>query len=108
MSGVVVSLKKKLISTRGWWPSRARYAEVTTTAVAMSVSTHQSSRCNCLHMMRLLTTFFFFFQAEDGIRDFHVTGVQTLCSSDLHHGDRLRRHAVQIGHAVALADRDRD
>src|SRR5690606_40191269 len=26
---------------------------------------------------------FFFFQAEDGIRDFHVTGVQTLCSSDL-------------------------
>src|SRR5690606_40305851 len=29
----------------------------------------------------------FFFQAEDGIRDFHVTGVQT-CSSDL---DRLDR-----------------
>src|SRR5690606_18389772 len=26
---------------------------------------------------------FFFFQAEDGIRDFHVTGVQT-CSSDLY------------------------
>src|SRR5690606_29625499 len=26
---------------------------------------------------------FFFFQAEDGIRDFHVTGVQTVCSSDL-------------------------
>src|SRR5436309_12311224 len=25
----------------------------------------------------LLTFFFFFFQAEDGIRDFHVTGVQT-------------------------------
>src|SRR5690606_40588605 len=24
-----------------------------------------------------LTVFFFFFQAEDGIRDFHVTGVQT-------------------------------
>src|SRR5690606_39314779 len=24
-----------------------------------------------------LTFFFFFFQAEDGIRDFHVTGVQT-------------------------------
>src|SRR5690606_41080815 len=23
------------------------------------------------------STFFFFFQAEDGIRDFHVTGVQT-------------------------------
>src|SRR5690606_40257386 len=26
---------------------------------------------------RLLFYFFFFFQAEDGIRDFHVTGVQT-------------------------------
>src|SRR2546425_8513559 len=26
---------------------------------------------------------FFFFQAEDGIRDKLVTGVQTLCSSDL-------------------------
>src|SRR5690606_40727757 len=25
----------------------------------------------------------FFFQAEDGIRDFHVTGVQTCASSDL-------------------------
>src|SRR5690606_40414459 len=26
---------------------------------------------------RLVTAFCFFFQAEDGIRDFHVTGVQT-------------------------------
>ena len=26
---------------------------------------------------------FFFFQAEDGIRDYKVTGVQTVCSSDL-------------------------
>src|SRR5690606_39303078 len=26
---------------------------------------------------------FFFFQAEDGIRDFHVTGVSDVCSSDL-------------------------
>src|SRR5439155_6296598 len=29
------------------------------------------------------STFFFFFQAEDGIRDGHVTGVQTCGSSDL-------------------------
>ena len=28
--------------------------------------------------------FFFFFQAEDGIRDHCVTGVQTVCSSDLY------------------------
>src|SRR3989475_1138278 len=32
---------------------------------------------------RLFSFFFFFFQAEDGIRDLTVTGVQTLCSSDL-------------------------
>src|SRR5256886_10643182 len=33
-----------------------------------------------LHHSRFL---FFFFQAEDGIRDLTVTGVQTWCSSDL-------------------------
>src|SRR5258706_9240012 len=31
----------------------------------------------------LYVVFFFFFQAEDGIRDWSVTGVQTVCSSDL-------------------------
>src|SRR2546426_7109033 len=35
--------------------------------------------------------FFFFFQAEDGIRDYKVTGVQTCCSSD------LPRNAAQRG-----------
>src|SRR5207302_8251811 len=37
--------------------------------------------------------FFFFFQAEDGIRDFHVTGVQTcaLPISGLKAGARIRR-----------------
>src|SRR5271165_5392647 len=29
------------------------------------------------HFTNWLLVFFFFFQAEDGIRDFHVTGVQT-------------------------------
>src|SRR5690606_3319591 len=32
---------------------------------------------------------FFFFQAEDGIRDFHVTGVQT-CALPISFGDGLR------------------
>src|SRR5690606_40249469 len=32
---------------------------------------------------------FFFFQAEDGIRDFHVTGVQT-CALPISGADRLR------------------
>src|SRR6266511_5235737 len=35
--------------------------------------------------------FFFFFQAEDGIRDFHVTGVQT-CALPISNG-REARHA---------------
>src|SRR2546426_11556779 len=35
--------------------------------------------------------FIFFFQAEDGIRDYKVTGVQTLCSSDLQYHIEKRR-----------------
>src|SRR5258706_4911911 len=31
-----------------------------------------------------LLGFFFFFQAEDGIRDWSVTGSSDVCSSDLH------------------------
>src|SRR5690606_40370988 len=31
--------------------------------------------------------FFFFFQAEDGIRDFHVTGVQTCALPILRYGE---------------------
>src|SRR5690606_39430737 len=31
----------------------------------------------CSSIRSLCLRFFFFFQAEDGIRDFHVTGVQT-------------------------------
>src|SRR5690606_40377898 len=37
--------------------------------------------------------FFFFFQAEDGIRDFHVTGVQT-CALPILHGLYAALHAV--------------
>src|SRR5215475_14990679 len=35
--------------------------------------------------MQRVTIFFFFFQAEDGIRDFHVTGVQT-CALPIFNG----------------------
>ena len=45
-----------LIKVRGWRQSLARSALVTTTAVALSVSTQQSSRCNGLQMMRLART----------------------------------------------------
>src|SRR5690606_40368157 len=37
----------------------------------------------------LYYNFFFFFQAEDGIRDFHVTGVQT-CALPIYHVTQLR------------------
>src|SRR5215510_15165615 len=38
----------------------------------------------------MLFIFFFFFQAEDGIRDGHVTGVQT-CALPIYHGRRPGR-----------------
>src|SRR5215475_6293324 len=37
----------------------------------------------------LLYVWFFFFQAEDGIRDFHVTGVQT-CALPISSGSAMR------------------
>src|SRR5215475_4818418 len=50
------------------------------------------------------TPIFFFFQAEDGIRDFHVTGVQTcalpiysLRSSPRKRGPRLNSPAAKTG-----------
>src|SRR5690606_40819706 len=33
--------------------------------------------CPTFNIFSIFFSFFFFFQAEDGIRDFHVTGVQT-------------------------------
>src|SRR3989440_5261852 len=44
-------------------------------ALTLSFTTSPPSRSN--------SRFLFFFQAEDGIRDLIVTGVQTWCSSDL-------------------------
>jgi len=35
---------------------------------------------------------FFFFQAEDGIRDIGVTGVQDVCSSDLKSNSVSAKH----------------
>src|SRR5256885_5002209 len=48
----------------------------------------------------------FFFQAEDGIRDYKVTGVQTCALPILTHADRLHEDALeperleQIGHLL--------
>src|SRR5439155_11634497 len=52
--------------------------------------------------------FFFFFQAEDGIRDGHVTGVQT-CALPISTTAPRRRHRVDsliLFEAVSLPQRD--
>src|SRR5690348_17734816 len=46
--------------------------------------------------------FFFFFQAEDGIRDGRVTGVQT-CALPISRGGLLRLGPALLGVRVALA-----
>src|SRR5690606_40266682 len=43
---------------------------------------------------------FFFFQAEDGIRDFHVTGVQT-CALPISLPDETRAYVAKLQSAVA-------
>src|SRR5690606_39837960 len=46
---------------------------------------------------------FFFFQAEDGIRDFHVTGVQT-CALPILNGRQLDVSAYTEDEGIALPD----
>src|SRR5436309_13100843 len=49
--------------------------------------------------------FFFFFQAEDGIRDFHVTGVQT-CALPISDGKTAeRREAARVGRRALRCER---
>src|SRR6266850_6608256 len=50
--------------------------------------------------MVLQATFFFFFQAEDGIRDYKVTGVQT-CALPIYFG--IVRHGAEFVHHKWLA-----
>src|SRR5690606_40983073 len=45
-------------------------------------------------LVDIVTLYFFFFQAEDGIRDFHVTGVQT-CALPISMGVNGRREVVE-------------
>src|SRR5256885_16208500 len=55
-------------------------------------------------------SFFFFFQAEDGIRDYKVTGVQTCAlpiSGDDTDGDALRGGRIQPGGTSVLRCRPR-
>src|SRR5256885_9347652 len=47
--------------------------------------------------------FFFFFQAEDGIRDYKVTGSSDVCSSDLIHSEPAGRATVIRNAVLAVA-----
>src|SRR5256885_8986782 len=57
----------------------------------------------------LCNSIYFFFQAEDGIRDYKVTGVQTCALPILRARDRaelrLRSHARNVSTALATARR---
>src|SRR5690606_40341154 len=48
-----------------------------------------------------ITIFLFFFQAEDGIRDFHVTGVQTCALPISRVVDRVVRYPARVRVKVA-------
>src|SRR5690606_41160226 len=49
---------------------------------------------------------FFFFQAEDGIRDFHVTGVQTCALPIWGDGDEALERVAALGEAVGELEGD--
>src|SRR2546426_12542078 len=53
----------------------------------------------------LLCFLFFFFQAEDGIRDYKVTGVQT-CALPISRPEAGLPAAVQLGHDREPGDRE--
>src|SRR5256885_2576456 len=59
--------------------------------------------------MMFIFSFFFFFQAEDGIRDYKVTGVQT-CALPIWGGSfngshcKLENHAWPDGHGAGAVD----
>ena len=65
-----------------------------------------------LIQLRLFFLFFFFFQAEDGIRDYKVTGVQTcalpICGFgeliDIGPGTRAGRFAGNRGNDLGVVD----
>src|SRR5256885_16783025 len=51
-------------------------------------------------MLRCARIYFFFFQAEDGIRDYKVTGVQT-CALPIFHLDRVSRRSWNLRGGIA-------
>src|SRR5439155_9849313 len=58
--------------------------------------------------LRLFFFFFFFFQAEDGIRDGHVTGVQTCALPICSPHDLLDGGVVDVSHVQGVRSRRRE
>src|SRR5690349_7909659 len=58
-----------------------------------------------MHFAFTCFSFSFFFQAEDGIRDLYVTGVQT-CALPISIGDRLRHGKIRVKDVVKDIDED--
>src|SRR2546426_2136036 len=56
--------------------------------------------------MSLLHTVFFFFQAEDGIRDYKVTGVQTCALPISTASDSLRKETLSMQESLAVGFAD--
>src|ERR1039457_4957767 len=54
-----------------------------------------------------LFSLFFFFQAEDGIRDYKVTGVQT-CALPIYDRLAIRRRLRDLTHGQIAVDRQRE
>src|SRR6266511_5084780 len=97
-------MKKTLL--RGHEAGASRGTSPRITWVSWSACPHFSgSRCSWLAAAGLPIVFFFF-QAEYGIRDFHVTGVQTCALPILLYGDDEARLEVEAPGAAFAFDGD--
>src|SRR5215475_11370919 len=76
ISVVAVSLKKKNRARSRGDEARPTARRNTTTPLSRANGTN-SALFRAGKVFSIALMLFFFFQAEDGIRDFHVTGVQT-------------------------------
>src|SRR5690606_40438435 len=63
-----------------------------TSQALVGTATHVTSLNTFMLSFCFLVIIFFFFQAEDGIRDFHVTGVQTCALPISAKGQQLDDH----------------
>src|SRR2546430_98940 len=81
--GASLNIRHNLSSSKG--PKPLQLKLLTTYIPKTSAFTIAFSTSQRLRTTRASARTFFFFQAEDGIRDLTVTGVSDVCSSDLDH-----------------------